>query len=229
MPIKICPSLQDADLSRLADVVEELEEAGVDGIHVDVADGHFAPNIIFGPYFARAVASCASVPVGAHLMVTDPARYGPQFVEAGAEDVLFHGELDADLVAVARRIREAGGRPGAALKPDTDPAIIEPLVGEVDCLMAMTVEPGFSGQGFVESACQKIPALRRMFGSDIDIYVDGGIGPETVGTAVGYGANVIVASSAVFKVDVPPGEAVGRLRRAAETALRERAPNPPQR
>ncbi|MFO8006682.1 MAG: ribulose-phosphate 3-epimerase [Candidatus Brocadiia bacterium] len=219
MRIKICPSLQDADLTRLADVVAELEEAGVDGIHVDVADGHFAPNIIFGPYFARAVASCASVPVGVHLMITNPARYAPHFVEAGAEDVLFHGELDADLVEIARCIRDAGGRPGAALKPDTDPAVIEPLVGEVDCLMAMTVQPGFSGQGFMESACHKIPALRQMFGSDIDIYVDGGIGPDTVGTAVRYGANVMVASSAVFKADVPPGEAVRRLREAAEKAL----------
>ena len=108
---------------------------------------------------------------------------------------------------------------GVALKPHTPARSVESVVGQVDCLMAMTVEPGFSGQGFMEEGCRKIPALRRMFGSDIDIYVDGGVGPSTAGIAVGYGANVMVAASAVFRADVPPAQAVQRLREVALAAL----------
>jgi len=218
MQIKIAPSLQDADLTDLAGVVAELEAAGVDAIHVDVADGHFAPNLIFGPYLTAAAARCASVPVGVHLMITDPLTYAPHFIEAGAETVFFHVEAVADPLAVARAIREHGARVGVALKPDTAPEAAEAVVGAADCLMAMTVQPGFSGQGFMESACHKIPVLRRMFGSGIDVYVDGGIGPDTAGVAVRYGANVLVASSAVFRADVPPAEAIERLRQAARAA-----------
>ncbi len=219
MQIKIAPSLQAADLRCLREVVLGLERAGVDGIHVDVADGHFAPNLIFGPPFTAAVSRCARVPVGVHLMVTDPAAYGPTFIDAGADVVMFHAEATGDPVGVARLIRGLGAQPGGALKPETPPEALEGLVGEIDCIMVMTVEPGFSGQSFMPSACGKIPELRRMFGSSIDIYVDGGLGPETVGTAVGYGANVIVASAAVFRTDVPPAEAVRRLRQAALEAL----------
>jgi ribulose-phosphate 3-epimerase len=219
MRIKIAPSMVDADLTDLRAVIAELEAGGVDTLHVDVADGHFAPNIMLGPYVAAAVAKCATVPVDAHLMVTDPVRYAPPFAKAGCDIIFLHPEAVDDLPDAVAAIRKLGVAVGVALKPRTPVESVEPVVGRIDCLMAMTVEPGFSGQGFMEEGCHKIPALRRMFGSDIDIYVDGGIGPSTAGVAVGYGANVMVAASAVFRADVPPAQAVRRLREAAQAAL----------
>jgi len=219
MQIKIAPSMVDSDLTNLRAAVAELEAGGADRLHVDVADGHFVPNIMLGPYVAAAVARCATVPVGAHLMVTDPVKYAPPFAEAGCDTIFLHPEAVADLPAAVAAVRELGVAVGVALKPRTPAECVECVIGQVDSLMAMTVEPGFSGQGFMEEGCRKIPALRRMFGSDIDIYVDGGIGPSTVGVAAGYGANVMVAASAVFRADVPPGQAVRRLRQAALAAL----------
>lgn len=221
MQIKVAPSILDCDLTRLAESVAELERAGVDMLHVDVADGHFVPNIMAGPQFTAAVVRCARVPVNVHLMITDPVRYAPYFIEAGADSILFHVEAVADLPGAVKAVRAHGAKVGVALKPGTPAEAVEPAVGILDCLMAMTVEPGFSGQGFMESGCKKIPALRRMFGSDIDIYVDGGIGPQTAPVAVGYGANVLAASSAIFRADVGPAEAVARLRRLGQLALQE--------
>jgi ribulose-phosphate 3-epimerase len=221
MQIKIAPSMVDADLTNLRDAIAELEAGGVDRLHFDVADGHFVPNIMLGPYLAAAVAKCATVPVGAHLMVTDPVKYAPAFVKAGCDTVFLHPEAVEDLSAAVAAVKDMGVAVGAALKPHTPAEAVESVVGQLDCVMAMTVEPGFSGQGFMEEGCHKIPTLRRMFGSDIDIYVDGGVGPSTAGIAVRYGANVLVAASAVFRTDVPPGQAVQRLREAALAALAE--------
>ena len=221
MQIKVAPSVLDCDLTRLAEAVAELERAGVDMLHVDVADGHFVPNIMAGPQLTAAVARCTRVPINVHLMITDPVRYAPYFIKAGADSILFHAEAVRDLPAAVRAIRAHGVKVGIALKPGTPAEAVQPVVGMLDCLMAMTVEPGFSGQGFMESGCTKIPALRRMFGSDIDIYVDGGIGPETGPLAVSYGANVLAASSAIFRADVGPAEAVARLKRLGQLALQK--------
>ncbi|MHC4108592.1 MAG: ribulose-phosphate 3-epimerase [Planctomycetota bacterium] len=222
MQIKIAPSMVESNLTRLADAVAEVIEGGADLLHVDVADGHFVPNMMCGPQLAAAVKRCSSVPVSTHLMISDPVRYAPVFAEAGADTILLHAEAVDDLPAAVRAVRKLGVQVGVALKPATGPESIQSVVGELDCLMAMTVEPGYSGQEFMESACHKIPELREMFGSDIDIYVDGGIGPETVAVAVGFGANVMVAGYATFHADVPPGQAVRRLKRAALDSLEAR-------
>jgi ribulose-phosphate 3-epimerase len=219
MQIKIAPSIVASDLSNLERAVAQVEAAGADLLHVDAADGHFVPNIMLGPQVAAAVVRCARVPVGAHLMMTDPLRYAPAYAEAGVDTLFFHVEVADDLIGAVRELKGLGVEAGIAIKPGTPPESVLEAAGEADCLMVMTVEPGFSGQSFMPEACEKIPALRRAFGSDIDIYVDGGVGPQTAGTAVGYGANVLVAGYAVFHADMPPGEAIERLRRAAEAAL----------
>jgi len=220
MQIKIAPSILDCDLTQLRQSVAEVEEAGVDLLHVDVADGHFVPNIMSGPRLTAAAKKVATVPVDVHLMITDPVRYAPAFIDAGADIVLFHVEAVDDAREVISFLHDSGVRAGVVMKPDTPAEAVEAVVGEADCLMAMTVQPGFSGQSFMESGCLKIPALRDMFGSDIDIYVDGGIGRDTAGIAVEYGANVLAAASAIFNADVSPGEAVVRLRGIALEKLR---------
>ncbi len=221
MQIKIAPSILDCDLTQLRQSVAEVEEAGAELLHVDVADGHFVPNIMSGPRLTAAVKQVATVPVDVHLMITDPAEYAPAFIRAGADIVLFHVEAVDDAPELVRFLQGQGVQAGVVVKPDTPASAVEPVAGLADCLMAMTVQPGFSGQSFMESGCAKIPQLRQMFGSDIDIYVDGGIGPETAPVAVRYGANVLAASSAVFNADVPPGEAIARLRETALEALGE--------
>lgn len=209
----------EADLAHLADAIAEVERGGADVLHVDVADGHFAPNLMLGPDITRAIARCAAVPVNVHLMITDPVRYAPAFAKAGADGIFFHVEVVDDLLSTIQAIRGLGVGVGVALKPATPPESIEAAVGKLGCLMAMTVEPGFSGQAFMKSGCRKIRALRKMFGADIDIYVDGGIGLETAPVAVRYGANVLVAGNAIFHAAVPPGEAAKQLRHAATAAL----------
>ena len=219
--LKIAPSMVESDLAHLEDDVRTMEQAGVEVLHADVADGHFVPNIMVGPYMTRALCRVATVPVGVHLMITDPVRYAPAFAEGGADTIFYHVEAVDDVLGALRAIRELGVKVGVVLNPNTPVESLQPVVGEADCLMAMTVQPGFSGQGFMEDACARIPRLREMFGSDIDIYVDGGIKPETVGTAVRYGATVAVAGYAVFHADVPPGQAVKRLMAAATAAAGE--------
>ena len=216
--IKIAPSILDADLTRLGEGIRMVEEAGADVLHVDVMDGHFVPNILAGPRITAAIKDFAKIPVDVHLMITDPLKYVPRFVETGVDIIMFHVEAVENPRPILDKIKDAGCRCGLALKPHTPAESVEPYAEELDCLMAMTVEPGFSGQGFMEVGCEKIPRLREMCGSDIDVYVDGGIGPETAGTAVRYGANVLAAASAIFNAGVPPGEAVRRLRAAGKKA-----------
>ena len=139
MQIKVAPSILDCDLTRLAESVAELEQAGVDMLHVDVADGHFVPNIMAGPQLTAAVARCAHVPVNVHLMIADPVRYAPYFIKAGADSVLFHAEAVSDLAGAVQAIRAHGAKVGIALKPGTPAEALEPVVGMLDCLMAMTV------------------------------------------------------------------------------------------
>jgi len=221
MKIKIAPSLLDANVLRLGEVIAEVEEAGADLLHVDVGDGHFVPNLMFGTKAVEAIKRHASVPVDVHLMLTDPGQFAPIFVEAGADIVIFHIEAVEDPLPVIRQVKKQGAQCGLALKPATPPEALADVMGEIDCVLVMTVEPGFSGQSFMESAAEKIPALRSMAGEEKDIYVDGGIGPETTPTVVSSGANVLAAASAVFSGDRSPAEAIRQLRQVAACAMGE--------
>jgi len=216
--IKVAAAIMDADLARLADAIAEVEAAGADLLHVDIMDGHFVPSFVGGPRVVAAIKRHATVPVDVHLMLTNPEEAVPWFLDAGADIVLFHPETARDLEAVVGKVKDAGRGVGLALKPLQPPDPVRAVAQELDCVMAMTVEPGFSGQGFMESGCHKIPALRRMCRPGIDVYVDGGISEETAATAVSYGANVLAAASAIFCSELPPGPALKRLKQAARHA-----------
>jgi len=216
--IKIAPSLLAADLARAGEEVNRVHRAGADLLHIDVMDGHFAPNLTFGPCVVESLNKVCDIPLSTHLMVTDPAMFIGPYAEAGSDDLFFHIEIEADHVALAREIRALGVRPGVTLEMDTPAEKVAPLVGEVGILLVMTVQCGYTGQTFSPGPVQKIPALREMFGEEVDIAVDGGVSVETAGMLAAAGANVFVAGKAVFWAD-DPARAIRELRSAGQASL----------
>ena len=221
-PIKISAAIMDADLARLAKAIDALERAGVDMLHVDIMDGHYVPSFVGGSRVVAAIKREACIPVDAHLMVDNPDRAVDWFIESGADTLLFHPEAAEDSEAIIGRIHAAGRRAGIVLNPSMLLDEAEGLYETVDCVLAMTVVPGKSGQSFMEEGCEKIPELRRLCRPGTDIYVDGGIGPETAPIAAGYGANVLAAASAFFSSGRTFSETVAALERGAQAARREK-------
>jgi len=199
MRLLIAPSILACDLAHLADSLRAAEEAGADWHHVDVMDGHFVPNLTFGPDIVRAVRSVSSLPLDVHLMVEEPHRYAEPFIRAGANMVTYHVEALAEPVPLARRIRALGARPGLVLRPRTPVSAVVPFLGEIDMVLVMTVEPGFTGQAFMPECVEKVSELRRAAGPEFDIEVDGGINEETVRLAARAGANVVVVGAAAYR------------------------------
>jgi ribulose-phosphate 3-epimerase len=196
--VKIAPSLLACDFARLDEEIRDVEGAGADVLHVDVMDGHFVPNITVGPVVVRAISDCAHVPLDVHLMIDEPERYFGDFVEAGADMVTFHIELDIPHVELARRIREAGAIPGISLNPATPASALAPVVGEVDLVLVMTVNPGFGGQEFMPEVLPKIAEIKQMMPPNVTLSVDGGLNDENAAQVVEAGAAMLVAGPAVF-------------------------------
>jgi len=215
--VKIAPSILAADFARLGDELRSIEEGGADWVHVDVMDGRFVPNITIGPFIVEAVRRSTSLPLDVHLMIVEPERYVEDFVKAGATTVGVHVETCPHLHRSVAQIREAGARACAVLNPSTPASSVEPVLGDVDQVLVMTVNPGFGGQKFIEGMLGKIETLRRWIDErelDVALEVDGGIGPETIGRAARAGADVFVAGTAVFGAP-DRREAIAALRRAA--------------
>ncbi len=213
----IVPSLLSADFSRLEQSLRAVERAGVDMVSVDVMDGHFVPNITFGPIIVSAVRKLTHLLVEAHLMITDPISYIPEFAKAGADYISFHVEADGDPGEAVRLVKKSGAKAGVVVKPKTGLDKVESILDQVDLLVIMTVEPGFGGQGFMEEMLPKIEqarTLREEKSLRYLIMVDGGIHKDTVPLAVSKGADLLVAGSAVFGGDDIEG-AVRRLQDAA--------------
>jgi ribulose-phosphate 3-epimerase len=218
-PIEIAPSVLPADFARLGEEVAALEAAGVDRIQWDVMDGRFVPNLTFGPDVIAACRPHASVPFEAHLMVEEPDDLAPRYVEAGCEMLIVHAEACRHLHRSLGRIRELGARPAVALNPSTPLSAVEHVLDLVDLVLVMTVNPGFGGQAYIATMEPKIAALRRLLlegGHDVDIEVDGGIGPSTIQGAAASGANVLVAGSALYRDADGLAHAVTELRDLAE-------------
>lgn len=197
----IAPSLLSADFGRLTDEVRAIERAGADLAHLDVMDGRFVPNITFGPAVVAAMKRSTALPLDVHLMIVEPERHIDAFVAAGADRVSVHAETCPHLHRTLQQIRHAGAMPAVALNPSTPLCMVEEVLGEVGMVLVMSVNPGFGGQAFIESALDKIRRLRAMAdarGLSIDIEVDGGVSDKNASLLLSAGANVLVAGSYVF-------------------------------
>jgi ribulose-phosphate 3-epimerase len=199
-PIKIAPSILSADFSRLGDDLCAVAAAGADVIHVDIMDGHFVPNISFGPDVMRSVRHLTDKPFDVHLMIAPVDPYLEAFAQAGADGVTVHAEAGPHLHRSLQTIRALGKRAGVVINPGTPESAVEPVLDAVDLVLVMSVNPGFGGQQFIPAVLEKVRRIRAMIGDrDIDIEMDGGIGADNVADCVRAGANWIVAGSAVFK------------------------------
>lgn len=217
MAIGIVPSVLSADFTRLGDQVREAEEAGAQRIQVDVMDGHFVPNITMGPMIVNAVRNCTSLPVEAHLMISNPEKYIEEFAEAGADFIIVHQEVSPHLHRIIQQIKTAGKMASIALTPSTPVFMLEDILSLIDMALIMTVNPGFGGQQFIPETLPKIRRLREMIDQQnlhCDIEVDGGINESTVPLVVQAGANLLVAGSAVYNEHESVAEAIARLRNA---------------
>ena len=199
--IKIAPSILSGNFGCLGEEARKAELAGADILHVDVMDGHFVPNITIGPQTVKALRKSTKLPLDVHLMISEPEKYIDEFMEAGADNLTFHLEVEKDLHSVIRRIKSQNVKCGIALKPGTAFEKVIPYLGEINLLLLMTVEPGFGGQKFMDKVLPKINESRRWIDREklsIDIEVDGGINLKTVPDVIQAGANVLVAGSAIY-------------------------------
>ena len=217
-PLRIAPSILASDFARLGEEVRAVEAAGADLIHVDVMDGRFVPNLTVGPAVVTALRAVTKLPIDVHLMIVEPERYVEEFAHAGADLISVHLEASPHLHRTVQHIRAVGKKASVAVNPHSPLDGLDVVLPDLDMVLLMTVNPGFGGQHFIEAVVPKIRALRAAIerrGLDVDIEVDGGIGPETAATVVEAGANVLVAGSSVFHA---PGHdyrsAIAALRRA---------------
>ena len=220
--VRIHPSLLSADFSNLGKDVAVAQECGADGIHCDVMDGRFVPNITFGPMVVKAIRPLSAIPLYCHLMIEHPENFVEEFAEAGADEISVHAEACVHLHRVIQRIRATGVNAGVALNPATPVSAIENVIDEIDVLLIMTVNPGFGGQAFIPAMLRKIAAARRMAdeaGVELDIAVDGGIDTNTAPKVVRAGANILISGTAIFGNHSSPTEACSALRLAAQNAF----------
>ncbi|MBP7146224.1 MAG: ribulose-phosphate 3-epimerase [Acidobacteria bacterium] len=220
-PVLLAPSILSADFARLAEALELIARAGADLVHVDVMDGHFVPNLTIGPPVVAALAKATRLPLDCHLMIENADAWVGRFAEAGAARITVHVEACPHLHRTVQAIRDAGASPGVALNPATPVEALSEILPDVDLVLVMSVNPGFSGQEFIAASLSKIERLRAMLGRcqlPTLVQVDGGVGPANAAALVRAGACCLVAGNAVFGTP-DPAAAIAALRRAAEEGL----------
>jgi ribulose-phosphate 3-epimerase len=216
-PVRIAPSILSADFARLGEEVRAVEAAGADYVHVDVMDGRFVPNLTIGPPVVSALRKVTKLPLDVHLMMVEPEKMLEAFAHAGADILTVHAEACVHLHRVVQQIRALGKKAGVSLNPHTSEDVLRYVIGDVDLVLVMSVNPGFGGQSFIEAVLPKIAAIRGMIdasGRSIDLEVDGGIKPGTAARVCEAGADVLVAGNAVF-ASPPYADAIAALRRDA--------------
>jgi ribulose-phosphate 3-epimerase len=223
-PVEVAASITTADFGNLYRVVRKLERAGVDRLHLDVMDGHFVPNITFGQDVVAAVRRLSRLPIDAHLMISEPARYIDRFIAAGADTLTFHVEVDESDESkheTIAQIRDAGRVPGLAISPATPTSALRDYLDELGIIMVMTVEPGFGGQHFMAEPASKIAEAHAMFDGrrGTAVHVDGGVSAETAGIVGAYGVDVCVVGSALFQRGRDTAMEIQAVKRAAAAGI----------
>ena len=202
--IKISPSILSSDYGNLSSELKRMEACGADMLHIDVMDGHFVPNITLGAPIVKCIRKSSTLPFDVHLMISDPYKYIPDFVNAGSDIITFHAEADSDIEKTIDLILASGKKAGLSVKPKTPVEAVYPYLDMLSMVLVMTVEPGFGGQSFMEDMMPKVSAVRTEIdrrGLDVDIQVDGGINKDTISIAAKAGANVFVSGNAIFSSD----------------------------
>ena len=224
-PVEIAPSILAADFASLGEGIRAVERGGATLLHVDVMDGHFVPNISIGVPVVASLRKATRLPLDVHLMIENPEQYIPLFAEAGADMISVHQEAAAHLDRALAMIRDHGCKPGAVINPATPVSMLSEVLGSVDHVLVMSVNPGFGGQKFIPGALEKIRQLkltRERYNLAFRIEVDGGVGPENVADLVRSGAEILVAGTSIFHTP-DPAEAVRAMKQMAGGALAQRA------
>lgn len=218
--VQILPSILSADFARLGEQIHQVEQGGATTLHVDIMDGHFVPNLTIGPPVVKSIRKITKMTLDVHLMVTDPDKYAPIFIEAGADQVSVHQEAALHLDAVIRTIQAAGAQAGVVLNPATPVAALEDILYLVDYVLVMSVNPGFGGQQFIPRALDKVRALdrkRKEQGLKFAIEIDGGVTTDNVGEIVRAGVDWVVSGASIF-LTPDPAATVARMREIAREA-----------